>query len=81
MSSQHHSFSLGRFSFHSLAQRMDDGRFGASLSIRSGEGSSTTGRIVRFTRRFDTDAAAHAYAREQGLDWGADAGRNSGFSR
>jgi len=69
------SFSVGRFSLHSLSRRMDDGRYCASVAIRSGQGNATTGRILRFNDCFDTDAAAHAYAREQGLNWVANPGQ------
>lgn len=48
---------------------MRDGRFAASVSIRSGRGSASTDRVMRFTGHFDSECDAHRYAREQGLIW------------
>ncbi|WP_085316664.1 hypothetical protein [Derxia lacustris] len=80
MTSQHHQFSIGPFSLRSLSQRMEDGRYRASVAIRSGQGSATTGRLIRFDERFDSDHAAHDYARDQGLDWARAGCRPDAFS-
>jgi hypothetical protein len=46
-----------------------DGRFRASVSIRSGHGSACTDRVMRFTDTFDSADAAHHHAHAQGLMW------------
>ncbi|HEY2418430.1 MAG TPA: hypothetical protein VGH84_10970, partial [Steroidobacteraceae bacterium] len=48
---------------------LDDGRFAASVSIRSGRGSGMHDRVMRFTPRFASRAAAVRYAIDEGLGW------------
>ena len=40
-----------------------------SVSIRTGRGSATHDRVMRFTPLFDTPQAALRYATDQGLAW------------
>lgn len=67
-----HSISVGKYLVSPLIKTQDDGRFAASVSIRSGHGSGTTDRVMRFTPRFRSHAAAVRYAVEQGLGWVSD---------
>lgn len=60
---------VGKYLVSPLARRLDDGRFAASVSIRSGRGSGMHDRVMRFTPLFASSAAAVRYATEQGLAW------------
>lgn len=60
---------VGKYLVSPLTKRLDDGRFAASVSIRSGRGSGMHDRVMRFTPLFGNSAAAVRYATEQGLDW------------
>lgn len=60
---------VGRFLVSPLAKLLDNGRFGASVSIRSGSGSASTDRVMRFIGQFDSADAAQRYAHHQGLIW------------
>jgi hypothetical protein len=52
------------------------GRYTASVSIRTGRGSMTHDRVLRFHPLFDSRDAAARYATAQGLAWiGAPASR------
>ncbi|RYF33139.1 MAG: hypothetical protein EOO26_09195 [Comamonadaceae bacterium] len=64
-----HSIAVGKYLVSPLIKTQDDGRFAASVSIRSGRGSGMTDRVMRFTPRFGSHAAAARYAVEQGLGW------------
>ena len=57
----------GRFLLSPLTRRTDDGRFTASLSIRSGHGQGTCDRVYRFAPSFRSHAAGARYALAQGL--------------
>jgi hypothetical protein len=48
---------------------LHDGRYAASVSIRTGHGSTTHDRFMRFVPLFDTAHAAIRYATDQGLAW------------
>jgi hypothetical protein len=61
--------SVGKYLVSPLSKRLADGRFLASVSIRSGQGSGTHDRVLRFTPSFTTQAAALRYASGQGLTW------------
>jgi hypothetical protein len=52
-----------------LTRPTDCGRHAASVSIRSGRGSATHDRVLRFVPMFDTAAEAARYAAMQGLAW------------
>lgn len=64
-----HSIAVGKYLVSPLVKTQDDGHFAASVSIRSGQGSGTTDRVIRFTPRFRSHAAAVRYATDQGLRW------------
>ena len=74
MISSHHSIAIGKYLVSPLSRPLDDGGFLSSVSIRSGRGSASTDRVMRFIGRFDTARAARRYAREQGLLWVAQTG-------
>jgi hypothetical protein len=60
---------LGKYRIAACPRALPCGRFGAQVSIASGQGSATTDRVMRFVDDFAThDAAAH-YAVAQGIDW------------
>ncbi|MFZ5549474.1 MAG: hypothetical protein ACOZJX_12325 [Pseudomonadota bacterium] len=63
------TFSVGKYLVSPLTRRTDDGDFAASVSIRSGQGSSTHDRVFRFLPLFTTREGARRYAIEQGLNW------------
>jgi hypothetical protein len=70
MASTHdNTFAVGKYLVSPLVTRTDAGRFAASVSIRSGQGSATHHRVLRFVPRFDTHASARRYAVDQGLAW------------
>lgn len=52
-----------------LTRPTDDGRFAAAVSIRSGAGSMTHDRVMRFVPIFDTHDQATRFAAEQALSW------------
>ena len=64
-----HSIAVGKYLVSPLIKDLDDGRFAASVSIRSGRGSGTHDRVMRFTPRFGSHAAAVRYAVNEGLAW------------
>ena len=68
---------VGRFLVSPLAKLLDNGRFGASVSIRSGSGSASTDRVMRFNGQFDSADAAQRYAHHQGLIWVAESAQPS----
>ena len=57
---------VGRFLLSPLTRQTDSGRYAASLSIRSGQGSGTHDRVLRFIPLFDSPQAAAHYALDQG---------------
>ena len=67
--SKQHTTSVGKYLVSPYSKQLDDGRYGASVSIRSGRGSASTDRVMRFKDPFDSADAAHRYAHEQGLIW------------
>lgn len=64
-----HSIAVGKYLVSPLVKNLEDGRFAASVSIRSGHGSGTSDRVMRFTPRFGSHAAAVRYAVNEGLCW------------
>jgi len=63
------SIAVGKYLVSPLITRTDSGRFAASVAIRSGHGSATHHRVLRFVPRFDTSAKARRYAVDQGIAW------------
>jgi hypothetical protein len=60
---------VGKYQVSSLAKPQGEGRFEASVSIRSGKGSATHDRVTRFSHIFDNAGAALHYATEHALGW------------
>jgi hypothetical protein len=63
------SFQAGKYLVTSKANRCLNGLYRASISIRSGRGSASCDRLVRFTQDFDSSESAVLYASEQGQQW------------
>ncbi len=64
-----HTLAVGKYLVSPLIKQLDDGRFAASVSIRSGRGRGMHDRVMRFTEPFRSECAAVRYATEQGLSW------------
>jgi len=60
---------VGKYLVSPLAKPQGEGRFAASVSIRSGRGSGTHDRVLRFAGIFDSAAGAVHYATEHALGW------------
>lgn len=69
MTIDHNNIAVGRYLVSPLAKPQGEGRYAASVSIRSGRGSATHDRVMRFTGLFDSAAAAVHYATEHALRW------------
>lgn len=63
------TIAVGKYLVSPLARQQSEGRFAASVSIRSGQGSTTHDRVLRFHDLFDTAGAAVHYATEHALGW------------
>lgn len=63
------TIAVGKYLVSPLARQQGEGCFAASVSIRSGQGSATHDRVLRFHGIFDTAAAALHYATEHALGW------------
>jgi hypothetical protein len=68
MNIDHTKIAVGKYLVSPLAKQQAEG-YAASVSIRSGRGSATHDRVLRFTGLFDSAAAAAHYATEQALGW------------
>ncbi len=64
-----HRMAVGKYLVSPLAKAQGEGRYAASVSIRSGKGSATHDRVMRFTGLFDSAASALQYATEHALGW------------
>ena len=60
---------VGKYLVSPLAKPQGEGRYAASVSIRSGKGSATHDRVMRFSGLFDSAALALQYATEHALGW------------
>ena len=60
---------VGKYLVSPLAKPQGEGRYAASVSIRSGQGSATYDRVMRFSGLFDSAALALQYATEHALGW------------
>lgn len=69
MNSKNITIAIGKYLISPLTKRLDDGRYAASVSIRSGRGSGMHDRVMRFTPLFGCDDSAAHYATQQGLSW------------
>jgi hypothetical protein len=63
------SLRLGRYLLSPLATRLDDSRFAASISIRSGSGRGMHDRVMRLAPRFATRHDALRHALSHGVAW------------
>ena len=63
------SIEVGKYLVSPIIKTQDDGSFAASVSIRSGIGQASHDRVMRFTRRFNSQRAALRYATAEGLAW------------
>jgi hypothetical protein len=70
----HSSLQVGKYLVSPLTRSTHCGRYAASVSIRSGRGSATHDRVLRFHPVFDSRDAAERYATAQGLAWIGEAG-------
>ncbi|MCH7341774.1 hypothetical protein LZ017_00030 [Pelomonas sp. CA6] len=66
---QRNSIEVGRFSVSPMTKTDTDGRFVASVSIRSGTGAASTDRVWRFEPRFSNAEAALRFAANEGVAW------------
>ena len=69
MTVDHSHLAVGKYRVSPLAKPQGEGRFAASVSIRSGHGSATHDRVMRFSGLFDSAAAAVHYATEHAMGW------------
>lgn len=60
---------VGKYLVSPLSKLADNGHYLASVSIRSGRGSATHDRVLRFVQPFGSPGEAEAYATRQGLAW------------
>lgn len=65
----HTPFQIGKYLVSPLTRSLDDGRYAAIVSIRSGSGSMTHDRVMRFTPLFDTPGEATRFAADQATAW------------
>jgi len=66
---QNKSIEVGRFLVSPMTNPDADGHFVASVSIRSGKGSASVDRVMRFKPRFANPGAALRYAAAEGTAW------------
>ena len=69
MNIDHTKIAVGKYLVSPLAKQQGEGLFAASVSIRSGRGSASHDRVMRFNGLFDSAAAALHYATEHALCW------------
>jgi hypothetical protein len=70
MSTTHEkTLTVGKYLVSPLVTRTGSGRYAASVSIRSGHGSATHHRVLRFVPRFETRDGAQRYAVDEGIAW------------
>ena len=62
-------FRVGKYLVSPSTRPRDGGRHTAAVSIRSGAGSMTHDRVIRFAPDFDTPDQATRFATEQALAW------------
>lgn len=60
---------VGKYLVSPLTKLLDDGRYAASVSIRTGRGSATHDRVLRFNQIFSSQESAARFAAAQGLAW------------
>ena len=65
----HNNIAVGKYLVSPLAKPQGTGGYAASVSIRSGRGSATHDRVMRFSGLFDSAALALQYATDHALNW------------
>ena len=80
MTFEHNKLAVGKYLVSPLAKPQGNGGFAASVSIRSGRGSATHDRVMRFPGIFDSAPAAVHYATEHALGWIQERSRSSALS-
>ncbi len=65
----HTPLQVGKYLVSPLTRPTDAGRYAAAVSIRSGRGSMTHDRVMRFVPLFDCRHEAARYAARQAIDW------------
>lgn len=65
----HAPLQIGKYLVSPLTRPTGGGQFAASVSIRSGTGSMTHDRVMRFVPVFDTSDQATRFATAQALAW------------
>ncbi|WP_425462758.1 hypothetical protein [Methylibium rhizosphaerae] len=65
----HTALQVGKYLVSPLIRRDDGGRYTASVSIRSGRGSMTHDRVMRFVPVFASREQAARFATSQALTW------------
>lgn len=65
----HTSLQVGKYLVSPMTRPLDGGLHAAAVSIRSGRGSMTHDRVLRFAPVFDSDDQAARFATEQALAW------------
>lgn len=69
MTLSHNNIAVGKYLVSPLAKPQGTGGYAASVSIRSGRGSATHDRVMRFNGLFDNAAQALQYATDHALNW------------
>ncbi|MBL8330758.1 MAG: hypothetical protein JNJ71_18115 [Rubrivivax sp.] len=69
----HTAQQVGKYLVSASSRAVDGGGFAAVVSIRSGRGSMTHDRVMRFAPTFDTQDQAARFACEQANAWIGDA--------
>lgn len=65
----HTPLQIGKYLVSPLTRPIPCGRYAASVSIRTGRGSATHDRVLRFVPSFDSHDDAARYATAQALAW------------
>jgi hypothetical protein len=65
----HTPLKIGKYLVSPLTRRIGAGRYAAAVSIRSGSGSMTHDRVMRFVPKFETHEQATRFATDQALAW------------
>lgn len=69
MNNTHKNVEVGKYLVSPFSKLANEGHYLASVSIRSGRGSGTHDRVLRFAKPFEHRHDAEDYAKVQGLAW------------
>jgi hypothetical protein len=64
---QEPAIAVGKYVVSPLVTATDSGRYAAAAAIRSGHGTGTHHRVLRFVPRFTSHESARRYAVEHGI--------------